>query len=169
MGVKPPRLNEVADRTLGRQIFVEEKNADERVRQVAIHELTHAFCEHLRLPHWLKEGVAMVAVDRVVGEETVLRESLDRLARGGDRARPERRMSVRLDPEALLDLYVRGYWTTRFLDEEQPGLLRELLSRRRPAREIDAMFGAVLGADPQAPWSRIDEVVRSHFAAPEKP
>ena len=70
-GVKPPHLLKDADQSIGERIFVKEENIDVKVQQNTCHELTHAFSSHLKLPMWLKEGLAMVSVDKYAGKPTV--------------------------------------------------------------------------------------------------
>jgi hypothetical protein len=53
IGVKPPRLLEQSDRSIGVRMFVEEKDMKVNVQRVTCHELVHACSAHLRLPMWL--------------------------------------------------------------------------------------------------------------------
>ncbi|MDY0020657.1 MAG: hypothetical protein RBT47_11725, partial [Anaerolineae bacterium] len=41
VGVKPPRLLQLADRRMGERIFIEEGTLDEKVQRITCHELTH--------------------------------------------------------------------------------------------------------------------------------
>ena len=76
VGIKPPRLIADAERRVGDQLFVRDVDVDDEVRQITCHELTHACSNHLRLPTWLHEGLAMVSVDRLRGRPSVKRETL---------------------------------------------------------------------------------------------
>ena len=165
VGIKPPRLMSDAGAGLGSRIFVEEVDPLERVRRTTCHELTHAYMEHLRLPHWLKEGTAMVAVDRLVGNGTVLPESISLVPESEEEAHPELQPSLKnLSAAPLIALYVRGYWVTRYLDEEHPALLRELLSRRYRPAEITGKLAAALNTESERPWSEIHELVAAHYS-----
>jgi hypothetical protein len=162
--IKPPDLVAQADWSLGDRIYIREEAIEDKVRHVTCHELTHAMTTHLRLPAWLKEGLAMVAVDRYFGRPTVQRETLDLLA---DRPRPagqeaQHRLDPR-DPEATIRLYARGYWLTRYLDELKPGLLKDLLQRRQTHDALEAQVAAAWEERPEAFWSDIDRRVVEHF------
>ena len=166
-GIKPARLMQRADRRPGQRIFHEVAEDDAKVRHVTCHELTHAFSAHLRLPHWLKEGLAMVAVDRLMGKATVRAETLEIYTGGFANREPGRRSGRgRLDQDALVALYVRGYWTTRYLDEEHPELLTRLLARRYTRPELDSLLASSLGMKPRTLWGEIDARVSVHYASP---
>ncbi len=164
VGVKPPRLMALADRSLGERLFIREDQVSDKVRHVTCHELTHAFTAHLKLPLWLNEGLAMVAVDKLFGRPTVEPETLAALTRSSRPTGPRsyRRVSVK-DPDALVYQYIRGYWLTRYLDEAQPGLLKRLLARRSSHRALEGEVAAALGMERAAFWRAIDGVVVAHF------
>jgi hypothetical protein len=167
VGVKPPRLMAEADRSIGARIFVPDENIDEKVALTTCHELAHAFVAHLHLPNWLKEGHAMVTVDRYAGKPTVQAETLEALERFSEQARPgsSRRISVE-DPDAAVVLYTRGYWITRFLDDTQPALLRDLLTERMPHQALENRIADSLGMDLEEFWNSIDQTMVAHFKPP---
>ena len=164
VGIKPPRLMELSDGRMGERIFVPSAAVEEKVEFTACHELTHGFTSHLRLPSWLKEGVAMVAVDRFAGRPTVRGETLESVANppAWAGARPDDRLRVG-DPEAMVYIYVQGYWLTRYLDEAHPAVLKELLARRHRPDELEAKLAAACRLPPQGFWAQIDGVVVDHF------
>jgi hypothetical protein len=147
VGVKPPELLARAETRLGERLFVPVPDPLEKVRHIAVHELTHAFTAHLRLPPWLNEGLAMRAVDHVVGRSTVREDSRELASLDLDAldGRAYRRVRAR-DHEALIGLYATGYWITRRLEDEAPALLAELLSRRRSHREVARCVAAIPGS-----------------------
>jgi hypothetical protein len=167
VGVKPPWLMAEADRSIGTHIFVPEANIDEKVELTTCHELAHAFVAHLRLPNWLKEGQAMVTVDQYAGKPTVKAETREALERYSVKAREasSRRISVQ-DPDAAAYLYTRGYWITRFLDETQPELLRDLLVERMPHEVLESRIADSLGMSQEDFWDSIDQTIVSHFEPP---
>ncbi len=166
VGVKPPRLLEQGEPRQGQRIFFEEKDVRQKVEHVTCHELTHAFVARLGLPDWLKEGLSMLAVDRYAGRPTVRPETLAALVRAADVSAKE--MSVD-DPEALVYLYVQGYWLTRYLEETRPGLLQELLAQPCEACVWDERVAQALGEAPQTFWDRIDGAIAAHFGATQAP
>jgi hypothetical protein len=162
--IKPPDLVAQADWSLGDQLFIREETIEDKVRHVTCHELTHAMTTHLRLPAWLKEGLAMVAVDHYFERPTVLAETLDTLV---DQPPPEgqegqRRIDFR-DPEDMIHLYARGYWLTRYLDELKPELLEDLLRQPLAHEALEAQIAAAWEQQPESFWSNIDRKVVNHF------
>lgn len=106
------------------------------------HEFVHACTAHLRLPFWLNEGIAMRAVDHMAGYPTVLEEtrSIVRFDKSVLSSRSYRRLRPS-DYDKLIQLYATGYWVTRRLEKENIAILRDLLKRKRPAREITRIIG----------------------------
>jgi len=167
VGIKPPRLMQEADASVGARIFVQTGEIEEKVERTTCHELAHAFVGHLDLPAWLKEGQAMVTVDRYMGRQTVQQDTLEALARYSKKAAAAgyRKVSMQ-DPDAAVYLYTRGYWITRYLDETQPVLLRRLLQRRQSHGALEAEVAAALGMDREEFWREIDGMVIAYFGAP---
>lgn len=166
IGVKPPRLIQQADRSIGERIFVPNEHQDmqRKVRHVTCHELAHACIAHLRPPMWLNEGVAMVTVDLFAGEQTVRQDTLDVLARVATHTDSARYQDVRAgDADALIYHTVRGYWLTRYLQEQQPDLLKRLLSRRHDQKTLVHEMAQGLGIAEATFWQDIDGIVVAHF------
>jgi hypothetical protein len=164
VGVKPPRILELADRSFGVQIFVPEEDIARKVEQVTCHELTHAFAAHLRLPMWLNEGLAMLTVDRLVGKPTVVHQTVETLRRSATKAGPAGYRDLRwADRDAVVYHTVRGYWITRYLEETHPGLVRSMLSERHGQQALEDKVAAVLGMKRDEFWSAIDGVAAAHF------
>jgi hypothetical protein len=159
VGIKPPRLVEAGDWSLGERIFEHVEDINQKVRQVTCHELVHAFTAHLRLPVWLYEGLAMVTVDRLAGKTTVRTETLGMLERSLGLDRKKQR---RLDAEALLEEYVRGYWLTRYVAETQSHLLKGLLRERHKHPELERELARAYRLEAEKLWHLEAEVV-AHF------
>jgi hypothetical protein len=164
VGVKPPRLMQEADGSVGARVFVQTTSIDEKVERTTCHELAHAFVGHLNLPAWLKEGHAMVTVDRYMGKPTVKHETLETLemleALAGN---PGYRKVSMQDQDAAVYLYTRGYWITRYLEDRQPELLRSLLGQRQSQITLETKVAAALGMEREAFWREIDGMVIDHF------
>jgi hypothetical protein len=158
VGIKPPRLIDSAERGLGRRIFTSTSPA-ESVRRITCHELTHAFSAHLHLPAWLHEGLAMVTVDRALGQPTVLAETLEWLRA----PRPPVAQPRVRDPQAMLEVYARGYWLTRYLAEARPGLLPRLLERPRPPNWVEDRVASELGTTRAGMWAAVGPLVSACF------
>jgi hypothetical protein len=164
VGVKPPRLLQLADRGTGDRIFVKEENIGEKVQSITCHELTHAFTSHLRLPTWLKEGLAMVMVDRFFEKPTVQHETLAVLEHSSNKHSPGGYQKLQIGDEvSLVYLYVRGYWLTRYIEETRPGLLKDLLSRPCQQDELESRIATAYEKRLDEFWNEIDGVLASHF------
>jgi hypothetical protein len=164
VGVKPPRLMATADTSIGIRIFVEGADIEEKVENVACHELTHAFSAHLRLPMWLNEGLAMLTVDRYFDKQTIRSDTLDVIGRWKAGNGPARYRRLRVtSPDAIVYHYARGYWLTRYLAESHPELLTDLLARRLPQRKLERRVATAFGKTPAAFWATIDGVLVDRF------
>jgi hypothetical protein len=164
VGVKPPRIRQLADTSIGKRIFVQDGSMDEKVRQTTCHELTHAFTAHLRLPMWLNEGMAMVTVDRFAGKPTVKPETVHVLKSTSQGAASQGyRKVLRADANTMVYQVVRGYWLTRYIEDTQRDLLRGLLQHRQPQKVLEGKVAAAYGMEPAGFWRSIDSVVATHF------
>jgi hypothetical protein len=168
VGIKPPRLIEAGDSSIGARVFVKEEDLNEKVRHVTCHELVHACSAHLKLPMWLNEGLAMVTVDRLLQTATVRTETLEVLGAPSGDASPRgyRGISVK-EQETFVYAFVRGYWITRHLEETQPELLKSLLAQRLSHRALESRVAAAYQMEREEFWQQIDPIVASHFRARE--
>jgi hypothetical protein len=165
VGVKPFRLMEQADSSIGKRIFVAEEYASpqRKVQHVACHELTHAFTAHLKLPMWLNEGLAMRTVDFFAGAPTVQAQTIKALDRAAPNTDSSRYQQIDpRDPETVLYHAVRGYWLTRFLEYQHPALLKQLITEHRDHRAMDQDIAQAVGLDVSRLWQHIDRIVVDH-------
>jgi hypothetical protein len=163
-GVKPPHLLKVSDRTIGEQIFINEEDTDAKVQQNTCHELTHAFSSHLKLPMWLKEGLAMVSVDKYTGKATVKVKTLDMLANSSTESSPGGYRQARItDQESLLYTYAFGYWLVRYIDKTQPDLVPALLKRRTKHNLLENKVASAYGMETESFWQEINGMIVSYF------
>jgi hypothetical protein len=166
VGIKPPRLIEAADRTIGSRLFIEGADNEEKVENVTCHELTHAFSSHLRLPMWLNEGLAMVTVDRYFDRQTVQPETLDLLDGWTGRRDPARYRRLRVtDPDTVVYHYARSYWLTRYLKDTRPELISRILQQPMGTRRLERLICNAFEMAPDEFWHRIDAMVVDHFRA----
>jgi hypothetical protein len=164
IGVKPPRLLEQSDRSIGVRMFVEEQDMKVNVQHVTCHELVHACSAHLKLPMWLNEGIATVTADRFLERPTIRQETLE-FMRGflPKAAPPTYRELSRMGGEAIAYHGMRGYWLVRYLEEKSPGFLRRMFLHRRDSKALEREIVAELGMESQSFWNEIDDVVVDHF------
>ncbi len=164
VGVKPPRLIQMSDSSIGDLVFCKEDDADEKVRHITCHELVHAFTDHLKLPVWLHEGLAMVTVDKFLGKPTVREETLETLRRlSGITPHGSRQKLDLHDQDAVVYLYARGYWITRYVGEAHPELLKSLLVQHYPHRILEDKIAAACGMGYEEFWKEIDGILVSHY------
>jgi len=164
IGIKPGRLIEAADSSIGRRIFVPDRTLPEKVQHNTCHELTHAFTDHLRLPAWLHEGLAMLAVDEVFGRRTIQTQTLDTLRALSDREAPARGRKLDVsDPDAVIYQVVRGYWFVRYIEATRPGLLQELLASALPPAGLEARVASAYDQPPAEFWAHVNARVAAHF------
>jgi hypothetical protein len=166
IGVKPPSQLELSDRRIGERIFVREQDPEEKVRQITCHELTHAATSSLRLPLWLNEGLAARAVDHFSGHTTVRSETLEILR---DEKRDPRPLGYRKlqtgDRDRVVYQFARGYWLTRYLDEDHADILAQLLSNKHSNSKIEGLVSSALSIDTPDLWPAIDQALFEHFAS----
>lgn len=114
----------------------------EKFSNTLVHELTHAFTAHLKLPLWLNEGIALLTAEKALGYGIVKRETLEYLTT------PQKSLSYyqlpKLSNDKFLYQYAKGYWLTRYLQERHEDVLKQLLSKWKfnPIinRNIDKLF-----------------------------
>jgi len=164
IGIKPPRLLEVSDKSIGVHMFVEEKETQTKVRHLTCHELTHACSAHLKLPAWLNEGLAAVTVDRYLEKRTIRTDTLELVRSFMPKGRPPTyRELSRLSGKAFAYHAVRGYWLVQYLEEKRSGFLNRIFSSSRGARTIEYEIAMELGVEPDGFWSKIDDMIVAHF------
>jgi len=152
VGVKPPRMLARADRSLGEMLYLEIDDPWLKMESILAHELTHACSNHLHLPVWLHEGLAMAAVDHLLGRPTVRPDT--RAGIRADMLTPDRLRSAYQgrDLESLLMLYAGGYWLVRWLEDERNDVLQELLDQRRSKKEVTQRVAAAMGCNADQLW-----------------
>ncbi len=164
VGVKPPRLIKTANRSIGKRIFIEEEDVGKKVGQLTCHELVHALAAHLKLPMWLNEGLAMLTVDKYTGKTTVRIETLEALTGRSHKAEPGSYRKMRIeDEDEMVYQYVRGYWITRYIEDTQPELLKDMLAKRSPQKDLERTMASTYRMTPPEFWSEIDGAVVSYF------
>lgn len=160
IGVKPKRLLEKADRSLGASIFVPNPDLDDAIRMVTCHELTHACSAHLRLQPWLNEGLATVTAGRLLGKSTIRSETLELVRDYQPKAPPvSYRELVRLRGEDFTYQAVRGYWLVEALEALHPGLLKSIFSQPRSPQEIESRLAEALGLPLEDLWQQVDGLI----------
>ncbi len=164
IGVKPPRLLESSDRSIGVRMYAEEKDMRVNVRHVTCHELVHACSAHLQLPMWLNEGIATVTVDRFLDKPTIRSETLEYMKGFLPKAAPPTyRELSRMGVEAIAYHGMRGYWLVRYLEEQHPGFLKRMFSFHQDPKETDREMVAELRMEPGRFWGEIDDLVANHY------
>ncbi|MFC1900689.1 hypothetical protein ACFLYN_03750 [Chloroflexota bacterium] len=168
IGIKPARLIEQSDRSIGVRMFVEETDTSLNVKHVTCHELVHACSAHLWLPTWLNEGIGSVTVDRYLGKQTIRDDTLQFIKDYLPKKEPPtyREMSS-MSAKAIAYHGSRAYWLVRFLEEEFPGFLKEAFSEGMDSEEIVNEIAAELEIEPDNFWEEIDDIVADYFIGGE--
>ncbi len=164
IGIKPPYMIEKSDRSIGASLFVEEPDINNKIQHFTCHELAHACSAHLRLPMWLNEGIAMLAVDRFAGKNTVRKDTLE-LVKNLSTQSPllDQRKLYRMDNEKIAYHTIRGYWMVKYIEELHPGLLKNLFSQLPDSKSINQKVITALKMDSVTFWTNIDDVLVRHF------
>jgi predicted nucleic acid-binding protein len=157
IGIKPSRLMRIADPGNQQRLFVADHDVEQRTQHVVCHELAHAAAASHKPPDWLDEGLAMLAVDRCLGVQTVRAETIDAIGRLPRRAERKRPIDV------ALRLYARAYWLTRYVDEERPGLLRRVLATAAPG-ELDLALARAFGCERAALVRTLETAAYERYA-----
>ena len=106
----------------------------------------------------------MLTVDKYFDKPTVRNESLELLQQSFHKASPGGSEQLDIeDQDATVYQYVRGYWLTRFLEETQPGLLKDLLSQGFDQKGLEGKIVVACRKSPAAFWDEIDGLILSHF------
>jgi len=164
IGIKPPPLLEVSDKSIGLRMFVEEKDTQTKIRHLTCHELTHACSAHLILPAWLNEGLAAVTVDRYLEKQTIRPNTLELLKSYVPKGSPPTYAKLsRLDTDAIAYYAVLGYWFVQYLEEVRPGFLKRLFSSSPDPRKIENDIAVQLGGELDGFWVEIPGMIVTHF------
>lgn len=160
IGVKPPRLLQASDTSVGKLLYVPEKDMQVKLRHLVCHELTHACASHLWLPMWLNEGIAMVSVDRYLGRRTISEGTLALLRADPPRcAPPGYRQMTRMDARTITLHTARGYWLVDLLETTRPGFLKDILSDPEKLHFVGLRMAELLGLNRERFWQEVDELL----------
>jgi len=164
VGIKTPRLIAQTPDPMGVSLFIKQENIEQKVLSIVCHELTHAFSSHLCLPAWMNEGLAMVSTDRCLGRPTVRQDTLQLLKDENQEQRAAEKINLNTQSrEVVVQLYVRGYWLTRYLVEIQPALMEKLLSLRISHQELEGFIASELDIGTDTFWQEIDQLVVAKY------
>jgi hypothetical protein len=158
LGVKPPRLLEAADKSVGDRLFLREPDLQKKMQHLVCHELTHAVTTRLGLPHWLKEGIAMRAVDWYTGADTVRPESLLLL-----QETPTGRRGRNAQWTGLLRMYARGYWLVRLAEEKHPEVIRQVLAGNQSPHRVEDLFRSAFSLPSGDFWRAVTSHLLEEF------
>lgn len=165
IGIKAPALLDLQDKEIGKRIYLQESDLNKRVQEYLCHELVHVCANHLKLPLWLNEGIAMYTVDKLSGKQTVQMDTLKLLNNKPQKYRfLNYRTLANASTDEIVYNYVRGYWMTWYLEKNYPGFMSQLLQRRYDERELVKHISDRLSIRPDEFWSRIDHKIVAEFA-----
>jgi hypothetical protein len=136
--------------------------------------LVGAFAAPHGLPDWLKWGITRITYEEAWGPGSHPKDLRSFFAWAGplDRPAPLRvdvRSADRLPPEhkdRLVAPGELGYWTTRYVEEQRPGLLRSLLEAGCDGGQIEERLGRELGPGAGDFRTALLRRTADHFAGP---
>jgi hypothetical protein len=164
IGIKPPRLWEQSDKSIGLMMYEKEEDVRLKVYQLACHELTHACSAHLRMPAWLNEGIAALTVERYLQKRIIRPDTLalvrDYQPKGPP---PTYRELSRMNNQAIASHTVRGYWLVRYLEETHPGWLKSKLALSSFDKLFTAELSYEIGLAEDRFWNGVDGLIVAHF------
>jgi hypothetical protein len=164
IGIKPPRLLELSDESIGALVFTEVKDTSLKIRHLTCHELTHACSARLRLPVWVSEGLAAVTIDRLLGQRTFRTDTLGLLrSKELTGPPPTYRQLSRSDRQAIAYYSMLGYWLVYYLEDVRPGLLKRLLASTPTLRIFESTLAYELSLAPAGFWCAIPGLILSHY------
>ncbi len=164
IGIKPNRLWEQSDRSIGQRIFVKEIDNNANIQHVTCHELVHACSVHLKLPAWLNEGIAVITTEWFKGESVVMPETLTLIKNYIPKVPPPTYYELsRMGKEAISYHGIRGYWIVRYIEEMCPGFFKSMFSLRRDTEILEREVAEQVGMKPDGFWGEIDDIVVNHF------
>ncbi len=166
-GIKPPCVLEKGDKRVGQHLYVDAEDTRAKLRDATCHELAHAFAAGIWAPGWLNEGVAVWTVDKLLEQQTVRAETLDLLRTFQEHGPKCTYKDLDVAATQFLYRYVRGYWVVRYIEERQPGFLRELLisarDRKLRPKGIEEAIAEQVGMTMKEFQRDIDTVVARYF------
>jgi hypothetical protein len=164
IGVKPPRLLEASNRTVGLILYETETDMRVKMHQLISHELTHACAARLNLPAWLNEGIAFVSMERTTGKRVVRPDTLELLRAEMPRCKPPGyRQLTKMGTQAMAMHSARGYWLVRLLEDTEPGFLKSVFSSHKKTDCIDILMAGLLKLPEESFWQQVDERILAHF------
>ena len=106
----------------------------------------------------------MVTAERFAGKPIVRRDSLVLLEPPmAIRGSSSRRAAKAGGLEAVVALYARGYWRTRYLEETRPGLLRDLFAQPVHPNHWENAIANACNTSTDAFWAMADTMVVDYF------
>jgi len=104
----------------------------------------------------------MLTVDHFFERPTIKSDTIETLHRLPSTTNGARKLDLK-DPDAVVYLYVRGYWLTRYIEETRPELLKSLLAQRYSHNELERKIASAYGMERQRFWREMDGTVAAHF------
>lgn len=133
IGIKEKYLIKLEGNEASKDLFVIETSIEDKIANILCHEMTHAATQNQKLPMWLHEGIALIAVDKLLGKDTVKKESIQLFKDYYDAEKED----------DMLKFYITGYWITKYLAEAQPEQLKKILNGEETAPEEEELFEQV--------------------------
>ncbi|WP_432663723.1 hypothetical protein R9X47_24450 [Wukongibacter baidiensis] len=158
--IKPMELLTKADTSIGDKIFIRDKDLRKKLQHIICHEIVHVFSSKLKLPMWLNEGIAMVTVDKLLGEQTVRNDTTQMFSDNQYKKLTYKKLS-KADKNTIAYNYVYGYWAVMYLEKEHPGFLKELFKKGKV--DFEKEIAKKLGIDKKKLWNEFRDLMLNYF------
>ena len=120
------------------------------------HEIFQVYTHDLKLPAWLKQGLAIITEEYFLDKKMILSKSINLLK--------EKHLDE-LDEKYSTYILIKGYWTVRYLEEKYPDFLKKTIKKYRE-EEIVKEIGKKLGLNinnKDELWEQIDDLLYDHY------
>lgn len=124
--------------------------------------IVDTFSSSFRLPLWIKEGIKIVTIEKIIGKQLVKNDSLFLLKEKTGQTINCITINEKDNDIMLAYNYVKGYWTVRYLEENYPGFLKETFKEYK-GEEIVEQIRLKLGLNHESFWEKLDELLYESY------
>lgn len=139
-------------------------NISAKFRRTLSNLFTHVCINDLEIPYWLEEGISLVMMEHYDGEQSLDKTSLTTIQEKVERGFDVEEINLH-DEEDYKYLYTKGYWTVKYLEDEYPGLLKEVINQFQK-NEIEIAIGEELDISNENRnklWVEIDNIILCYY------
>ena len=114
----------------------------------------------IEIPKWVRLGISSVSIDKFFGYQTVKKKTIAMLI---NENKPYNVNSINVESNnEFAYYYSKGYWTVRYLEEEYPGFLKEVINNYE-GEQIENQIIKKLNLDKEKYWEQLDELLYKSY------